>query len=172
MQINLIFLKKDGTVSSFPLPSSVTVIGRRQDCDFCIPLMVISRRHCEINTDQSKVTIRDLKSRNGTFVNDQKIEEAVMKVGDTLKLGPVEFVLQVDGTPDNFDDYFAKRYQKLPETSGEIAHSDETQDADFDDIGMDLSDVDLGQSHQTELIADLPDDFDFDDDLEMGRPSV
>ncbi|MBL7215514.1 MAG: FHA domain-containing protein [Phycisphaerae bacterium] len=158
MQVNLVFLKKDGTASSFKLPSTVTFIGRRQDCDFCIPLMVVSRRHCEINMDLGKITIRDLRSRNGTFINGEPIEEAQVKAGDMLKIGPVEFVIQIDGIPESFEEHLQK---KETTTQNQVARS---ADENFDDAMEDLSDVELGKS-RTEMLGDLPDDFDEDFNL-------
>ena len=155
MQVNLVFLKKDGTTSSFSLPSTVTFIGRRQDCDFCIPLMVVSRKHCEINLDMGKVTIRDLQSRNGTLLNGHPIEEANIKAGDLLTIGPVEFVFQIDGQPDNFEE-FLKAPQAMP-----VEPDDEDN---FEDSMEDLSNVDLGKSQATEMLDDLGDDFDFSDE--------
>ncbi len=155
MQVNLVFLKKDGTTSSFSLPSTVTFIGRRQDCDFCIPLMVVSRKHCEINLDMGKVTIRDLQSRNGTLLNGAPIEEAEAKAGDLLTIGPVEFVFQIDGQPDNFTEYL-KAPQAMP--------VDSADDDNFEESMEDLSNVDLGKSHATEMLDDLGADFDFSDE--------
>ena len=103
MNINLILLKDDCSRKCFNLPSSVTIIGRRQDCDLCIPLMVISRRHCEVNMDQGVLTIRDLGSRNGTFVNGEPIEEAILDPGDQIQIGPLKFIVQIDGVPRDKD---------------------------------------------------------------------
>ena len=48
MDVNLVLFKKDGSQETFPMPSSITVIGRRDDCDLRIPLADVSRRHCEL----------------------------------------------------------------------------------------------------------------------------
>lgn len=156
MQVNLVFLKKDGTTSSFPLPSTVTFIGRRQDCDFCIPLMVVSRKHCEINMDMGKITIRDLQSRNGTLLNGQPIEEAEIKAGDVLKIGPVEFVFQIDGHPDHFDEFL-----QAPQPAAAAAN---VNDENFEESMEDLSDIDLGKNQATEMMDNLGEDFDFSDE--------
>ena len=161
MQVNLVFLKKDGTTSSFPLPSTVTFVGRRQDCDFCIPLMVVSRRHCEINMDFGKITVRDLKSRNGTLVNGQPIEETQLKAGDVLKIGPVEFVIQVDGMPASFEKYLPPK--KAP---AQAPAAQPAADENFDVAMEDLSDVDLGKS-RTEFLGNISDDLDFDEDFKL-----
>ena len=99
MNANLVLLKTNGTTKTFPLPGSVTVVGRQQECDLCIPLMVVSRRHCEINQDGGVLRVRDLGSRNGTLVNGKKIADAVLNPGDTLHIGPVSFGIQLDGVP-------------------------------------------------------------------------
>ena len=102
MDINLVLCKKNGLRKSFQLPSTVTVIGRREDCDLCIPLMVVSRKHCELNLDQGALTVRDLGSRNGTFLNGQQIDESQINAGDQLQVGPLTFAVQIDNEPEEF----------------------------------------------------------------------
>jgi pSer/pThr/pTyr-binding forkhead associated (FHA) protein len=99
MKVNLVLLKVGGNNKAFSLPSTVTIVGRRQDCDLCVPLMVISRRHCALNMDEGVLTIRDLGSSNGTFVNGERIEEADLSPGDKVSIGPLNFVVQIDGVP-------------------------------------------------------------------------
>lgn len=94
MEVNLTLVTKSGQEKNFPLTSTITVIGRRQDCDLCIPMMNISRRHCQINQDQHVLTIRDLSSRNGTLVNGQKIDEAQLKPGDSVSIGTLDFLVK------------------------------------------------------------------------------
>ena len=101
MDANLILMKNDGAQKKIPVPSSVTVIGRRHDCDLRIPLMSISKRHCQLNHRKGVFMIRDLGSRNGTILNGAAVREAVIKAGDSLRIGPLAFVLQVDGKPKN-----------------------------------------------------------------------
>jgi pSer/pThr/pTyr-binding forkhead associated (FHA) protein len=100
MDVKLIIFKKDGSRKSFPLPSNVTVIGRRHDCDLCIPLMPVSRRHCQISLNKDTLKVRDLDSRNGTYLNGKQINnEAAIGAGDYLTIGPLTFLLQIDGQP-------------------------------------------------------------------------
>jgi hypothetical protein len=101
MDVNLVLFKKNGAQKDFRLPSNVTVIGRRQDCDLCIPLMVVSRRHCEINKTKQSLMVRDLGSSNGTYLNGKRVTEAEVKPGDYLQIGPLAFGLQIDGTPEH-----------------------------------------------------------------------
>ena len=99
MDANLVLFKKDGSRKSFPLPSNVTVVGRRHDCDLCIPLMVVSRRHCQLSQNNEAVKIRDLDSKSGTFLNGNRISDAIVKAGDYITIGPLTFLLQIDGEP-------------------------------------------------------------------------
>ncbi|MDD5064344.1 MAG: FHA domain-containing protein [Phycisphaerae bacterium] len=99
MDVNLVLLKKNSSHKLFPLPSSVTTIGRRHSCDLCIPLMSVSKKHCQLNHDEGILKIRDLDSRNGTYLNGKRVDEAVIQAGDSIKIGPLIFVLQIDGQP-------------------------------------------------------------------------
>lgn len=99
MDVNLVLFKKDGTNKSFRLPSAVTVIGRRQESDLCIPLMVVSRRHCELNLEKGRLKLRDLGSRNGTYINGQRVDQAEVNPGDKIQIGPITFAVQIDNQP-------------------------------------------------------------------------
>ena len=103
MDINLVVFKKSGSQKIYRLPSSVTVIGRRSNCDFYVPLMSVSRRHCQLNHHQGVLKIRDLDSRNGTYLNGKRVDEAVIKAGDYIKVGPLTFAFQIDGQPKNIN---------------------------------------------------------------------
>jgi pSer/pThr/pTyr-binding forkhead associated (FHA) protein len=104
MNVNLVLQKKNGTSRTIRLPSSVTVIGRRADCDLYAPLMSVSKRHCQLNCDQGVLRIRDLGSRNGTYLNGERINgEAEIKAGDHVKIGSLTFVCQIDGQPADMD---------------------------------------------------------------------
>jgi pSer/pThr/pTyr-binding forkhead associated (FHA) protein len=100
MDVNLVLFKKDGSQKTFPLPDSTTVIGRRHDCDLCIPLKTVSRRHCQVDLNNEAVKIRDLGSRGGTYLNGKRIEEKGAKPGDYIRIGPLIFLLQINGQPE------------------------------------------------------------------------
>jgi pSer/pThr/pTyr-binding forkhead associated (FHA) protein len=96
---NLVLFKKDGSQKNFSLPSDITVIGRRHDCDLCIPLMIVSRRHCQLSQNDEALKIRDLDSKSGTFLNGKRISEAAVQAGDYITIGPLTFLLQIGGEP-------------------------------------------------------------------------
>jgi predicted component of type VI protein secretion system len=95
--------RADGQRRSFSIVREITMIGRREDCDLRIPLGDVSRKHCRLIKDEQTVRIEDLGSSNGTFHNDQKVQEAVLSPGDTIRIGPVTFMVQIDGVPADED---------------------------------------------------------------------
>jgi len=99
MQAVLVMFRNDGERRSFSITREMTVIGRRQDCDLMIPLGEISRKHCRIIRDGDSLRLEDLGSSNGTYLNAQRVQEAILTPGDSIQVGPVVFVLQVDGQP-------------------------------------------------------------------------
>ena len=79
---------------SFVVDKPTVVIGRsKQRADFCIPDPHVSAVHCEIHFHQNVLTVKD-KSKHGTWVNDQKVEEATVADGDVLRVVGHEFRVQ------------------------------------------------------------------------------
>lgn len=76
-----------------------TTIGRVDDNTFPITEPSVSSHHCEILLRGSDVLVKDLNSTNGTFINGNKVSEAVLKPGEILKLGQIELRLETDGMP-------------------------------------------------------------------------
>ena len=102
MNANIVLLGSNGSYKTFALSNSVTVLGRRHDCDLRIPLPVVSRRHCQLTLNNDSIRLRDLTSRGGTFVNGKKVEaekDVAVKPGDYIRVGPLTFVCQIDGKP-------------------------------------------------------------------------
>jgi eukaryotic-like serine/threonine-protein kinase len=52
---------------------AMCVVGRGKECFLRIPQLEVSRRHCQLDIDPPHVRIRDLGSRNGTFLNGDRI---------------------------------------------------------------------------------------------------
>lgn len=73
---------------------SEIVIGRDPDCDFSINEYVLSRKHARIIKRWGGITIRDLESKNGTFVNNRRIVEEFLHDGDRLALGTIVFMFR------------------------------------------------------------------------------
>lgn len=144
MDVNLVLLKKNGSNKIFPLPSNVTVIGRRHICDLCIPIESVSRQHCQLSSDNGMLKIRDLDSRNGTYLNGKRIKEAVIKAGDSIKIGPLSFVLQIDGQPQTT----AEAASSAQRASGQGV---ETEDSS---LASDVAEAMADEQDTTDKVAD------------------
>jgi len=74
-------------------PGEPKTMGRATGADFVIEAALVSRVHCRLEiTPGGDLEVRDLKSRNGTFVNDERVEVARLKSGDRLRVGRIELV--------------------------------------------------------------------------------
>lgn len=100
MDVNLVMFKTNGQRKDFPITAPVTVLGRGENCDLRVPLVSVSRRHCEITTSGRQIKAKDLASSNGTYVNNKRITEVELSAGDRLVIGPVVFTVQIDGQPE------------------------------------------------------------------------
>lgn len=101
MDVSFVLFKKGGERKTFVLPSNRVTIGRAKDCDFWIPLLSVSRHHCELTANETTLHIHDLGSRNGTYVNGMKVVNANLHGGDFIRIGPILFGVQVNGQPTN-----------------------------------------------------------------------
>ncbi len=87
----------------FPLrPHREIIIGRSSDLDMVLVEDMVSRKHAKITTDDHVVTIQDLGSTNGTFVNGEKVRKAELKDGDRILIGTsIIKMVFVDGDATN-----------------------------------------------------------------------
>lgn len=70
-----------------PVESLRIRIGRGEDADLRFNLATLSRIHAELSWAAQGWRVEDLGSSNGTYVNDQKVEAALLNAGDTLRFG-------------------------------------------------------------------------------------
>ena len=83
----------NGRTETFPLGEEVN-IGRHESNDIQLNAPTVTGKHAIIRTEDKTLTIIDLGSTNGTFVNGEKVKQKVLKSGDKIKLGEVELVLK------------------------------------------------------------------------------
>lgn len=101
--------------SIYNLNAGETIVGRNPDCTIPLDFHGISRRHFTISVDENEVTLTDLQSANGTYLNNNKVEApAVLKRGDMIKIGAVAMKYLPKGDPERLT------YDKLLEE----AHTD------------------------------------------------
>src|SRR5215213_2967491 len=87
-------ISPDGT-KTYDLRDGVPlIVGRAPTCDLPVFHPTISRRHAELTSDGTILSLRDLGSSNGTFVNGAKIERGHATIDDLLAFGKVGFRLE------------------------------------------------------------------------------
>jgi pSer/pThr/pTyr-binding forkhead associated (FHA) protein len=75
------------------LPGNIKTIGRATRADFIVDAPLVSRLHCRLSAGAAELEVVDLDSTNGTFVNGERVERALLKLGDRLGIGRVELVI-------------------------------------------------------------------------------
>ncbi len=87
MPATLTFLKGVNQGNAITLDKPKYVIGRQETCDIVLNVPAVSREHAVIHLNQGKCYIEDLKSRNGTFVNNQEVTGRILlKDNDRIKI--------------------------------------------------------------------------------------
>jgi pSer/pThr/pTyr-binding forkhead associated (FHA) protein len=77
----------------FVLSQSTATLGRSSQCDFVVGDKTVSRKHAEILVSESGLHVTDLGSRNGTFLDDQRIRISPVGHGQIVRFGNVPFVV-------------------------------------------------------------------------------
>lgn len=86
----LILMRADGEAESVDLNAHETTLGRSLKNGVVLDSVAASRQHAVITVDAAFVTIRDTDSRNGTFVNGQRVVTQTLADGDIVDLGGCE----------------------------------------------------------------------------------
>jgi len=85
-----------GGGSRYPLRDGHNTLGRGDDCEVSLKLASVSRHHAMITVDGTRVTLRDLQSKNGTFVRGERVDRTVdLHDKDQIRLGSVALQLKL-----------------------------------------------------------------------------
>ena len=97
---------------SLQTEAEVLLIGRNRDAQVCIRDRSVSKNHCRIEKRGASYRFKDLKSRNGTYINDLRCDGGPIENGDELKVGNFVILFQTSegaaqapaaATPSPFD---------------------------------------------------------------------
>jgi pSer/pThr/pTyr-binding forkhead associated (FHA) protein len=139
--------RAEGERRSFSVVREVTVIGRREDCDLRIPVSEVSRKHCRVLKDATSLRLEDLGSSNGSFHNGQRVQGTIaLEAGDSIQVGPVVFVVQIDGVPpeDALEPFTERAAHSLTDSITKVAAgpsdatADDNPDAASSDAALEL----------------------------------
>ena len=99
MQVKLKVLSGSHEGKEIGISSDKFLIGRSESCQLRPKSESVSRKHCIIVLKDNRVLIQDLKSRNGTFVNDKRLpldKAKVLNGGDQLRIGKLMFEVVIE----------------------------------------------------------------------------
>src|SRR3954467_12100526 len=85
-QWQLVHVKAEAN-EKHPLSGDSIMVGRDRTCSVVLAHPAVSRRHARITMSSGSLTLEDLKSANGTYVNNTRIDKAVLKPGDVVRFG-------------------------------------------------------------------------------------
>ena len=78
---------------TFLLRDGNTTVGRHPESDIFLNDVTVSRHHCRFVTTSDSLTVEDSGSTNGTYVNDDRVDSAVLEAGDEVLVGRFHFVV-------------------------------------------------------------------------------
>lgn len=85
-------VKQDGT--KLEIKEDKILIGRQEKCDIVLPALAVSARHARLERTGDVYSLTDLRSTNGTYVNNRPISTIILHDGDRVKIGAENFIFQ------------------------------------------------------------------------------
>lgn len=119
----------DGQLSFELRAGSPLVLGRALSSDLPVLDPTVSRRHAELTVEPNTVTLRDLGSSNGTFVNGDRVSTARLNAGDRIIFGKIVFELR-ELSPVMIDDGSAETMRRAARAGTTIIRQVPVPDAD------------------------------------------
>ena len=88
----LVVQRGPGSGNRFLLDTDTVTAGRHPDSEIFLDDVTVSRRHAEFKRDGSTITVSDVGSLNGTYVNRDRIDTVQLKDGDEVQVGKYRLV--------------------------------------------------------------------------------
>jgi hypothetical protein len=89
----LVIITGNAAGSHCELSKEVTTVGRHENSDLLLDDVSVSRHHAIFTrTASGRVTLRDLNSLNGTYVNGARVEETILHSADEVQIGKFKLV--------------------------------------------------------------------------------
>jgi pSer/pThr/pTyr-binding forkhead associated (FHA) protein len=145
VKVLLIVVQGKPEGKTIPITGEVFRVGRALDCHLRPNSEEVSRLHSEITLSETEAVVRDLGSRNGTWVNGQLLKGPhKLSSGELLKIGPLTFAVAIQGLPES----------QVP-AAGPVSAAGVTRAPSLDDVPPDQIDAWL-VSDQTRPTPDRP----------------
>lgn len=142
MQVSLKVLSGTHEGKLIQIKDEKFLIGRGESCQLRPKSESISRKHCAIVQKDGRLLLVDLKSRNGTFINEKQVspdKAKILKNGDRLRCGQLEFeVLMEVGIANSKQ----PEVQSIKEAAGRMTEQSSMDSRESVDISSWLSEAD------------------------------
>jgi pSer/pThr/pTyr-binding forkhead associated (FHA) protein len=114
---------------TFQIPRGKFILGRETDCHLVLDSNSVSRHHCVLLLDEYTLRIRDLASKNGTFVNrDQtRTGERILVSGDTVRVADLVIRIELEAGTASTPAASLETQDVGPETIDHAGHLSETK---------------------------------------------
>lgn len=93
--VKLFLMFKDKVISEIPIDKGITTIGRSPGNDIPIDNLAVSSFHAKIIQNSGVFVIEDLKSTNGTFVNNRRISQCQLNNNDQIVVGKHTLIFSI-----------------------------------------------------------------------------
>lgn len=133
------------------------VIGRDETCDFPIEEYVISRRHAKIVKAGNEITIEDLSSKNGSFINNRKITKETLHDGDRIAFGTIVVIFR-DPSEVNVSS-MSVRKKEAPRAIKPRLEPKQEQIAEEDNDLSHVTEEGVFEENAPELSLETPDNY-------------
>ncbi len=122
----LIFEKANGERVEIPIENDPLSIGRGTEADVDVGDVEVSRHHCALLLWEDDWVIKDAHSRNGTLVNERRVEIAVLKDGDIVRIGKTDLDFHTEKPRRGRERYAVLKMLTIPEA----AEAEETEEGE------------------------------------------
>jgi pSer/pThr/pTyr-binding forkhead associated (FHA) protein len=101
MKLSLVVTQGTQAGKGIPITKAEFIIGRDAQCNLRPASQHVSKKHCALRTKGDRVFVEDFGSTNGTFINDEQLKgERELRDGDRLRIGPLDFIVKLEGAAD------------------------------------------------------------------------
>ena len=121
----LIFENALGERIEIPIENEPLSIGRGTEADVDVGDVEVSRHHCALLLWEDDWIIKDAHSRNGTWVNERRVEVAALKDGDIVRIGKTDLDFHTEKPQRGRERYAVLKMLTVPEA----AEAEEAEEA-------------------------------------------
>ena len=165
MKVKLKVLQGKRAGKEVAIPLGKFLVGRSEQCNLRPNSDSISRQHCQISVKEDVVKVKDLGSRNGTFVNGEQIKSCILSDGDELRIGKMEFqvIIQAPVVVTDSDSTLETKAEASPDEDTRLNKLTAGENDDISAWLEDETDFDRGPDTR-QFTMDLTKKSDLDDD--------